>query len=73
MTTTRQPLTDRQAEILQFISDNTQPMSPTYREIQRAFRFRSPNAVYEVIDALERKGYVRRGATRHARNIEVLA
>lgn len=73
MTTTREPLTDRQAEILRYIADHTMPMSPTYREIQKAFRFKSPNAVYEVIDALERKGYVRRGTARHARNIEVLA
>ena len=72
MTTPRQPLTDRQAEILQYIADHTMPMSPTYREIQKAFRFRSPNAVSEVVDALERKGYVRRGEKRHARNIEVL-
>lgn len=70
--TTREPITDRQAEILAYIAEQTRPMSPTYREICQRFRLKSTNAVVEVVNVLERKGYVRRLAERTARNIEVL-
>ena len=70
--TKREPITDRQAEILAYIDEHTRPTSPTYREIQERFGFRSTNAVVEIVTVLERKGYLRRNGERKARNIEVV-
>ncbi|MGD2174369.1 MAG: transcriptional repressor LexA [Candidatus Brocadiaceae bacterium] len=65
-------LTKRQREVFDFICDvmreETRP--PTVREIADHFGFRSPKAATDHLDALERKGYIRR-RNRKARNIEV--
>ena len=54
------PLTPRQAQILQFIQDAIEGngFPPTLVEIARAFRFRSPNAAADHLKALARKGAV---------------
>lgn len=60
--TRRQPLTPRQRETLDwvkgFIRKNGMP--PTVREIGGAFDIKS-STVFELLKALERKGYLRRG------------
>lgn len=66
------PLTESQNKVLNFISryvaERKRP--PSVREIQRQMKYKSTNAVAEVLDALERKGYIaRRGG---ARGIEIL-
>ncbi|MFO8006828.1 MAG: transcriptional repressor LexA [Candidatus Brocadiia bacterium] len=65
-------LTDRQREVFDFICsvmrEETRP--PTVREIADHFGFRSPKAATDHLDALERKGYIRR-RNRKARNIEI--
>jgi repressor LexA len=68
--TERPSLTEQQARVLQFITDNAAMYSPTVREIAAAFGFRSPNGVTCHLVALERKGYLKRRHT--ARGIEVL-
>jgi len=73
MTTETIPLlTPKQQAVLEFIRANTQAASPTSREIARHFGFASPHAVTVHLDALERKGKIRRIAGR-SRNIEVIA
>ena len=64
------PLTDRQAEVLAWITANIALYSPTVREIASEFGFKSPNGVECHLAALERKGYIKRHGT--ARGIEVL-
>ena len=55
-------LTDRQREIFDFICDvmRAENRPPTVREIAKHFGFRSPKAATDHLDALERKGYIRR-------------
>lgn len=66
-------LTERQGEILKFIILNKEKYGypPSIPEIQEIFSFKSPNAVKDHLEALERKGYISRRA-RKARGIEVL-
>ena len=71
-TTEAQPLTPKQQAILDYVRDNTEAASPTCRQIAKAFGFRSPHAVTVHLDALERKGKIRRVPGR-SRNIEVIA
>ena len=73
MTTTAdpKPLTPRQKEVLDFITANMHLYSPTIREIAKEFSFRSPQGVIVHLDALERKGWIRRVPNR-VRGIEVL-
>ncbi|MCB9496911.1 MAG: transcriptional repressor LexA [Fibrobacteria bacterium] len=56
------PLTDRQREVLDFIRirvrDNHRP--PTVREIGDHFDIRSTNGVRVILDALEKKGHLKR-------------
>jgi len=65
-------LTERQREIFEFICQTMRAENrpPTVREIARQFKFRSPKAATDHLDALERKGYIRR-RNRKARNIEI--
>lgn len=70
--TTPQPLTAKQAAVLEFIRENTKAASPTSREIAAAFGFKSPHAATVHLDALEKKGRIRRIAGR-SRNIEVIS
>jgi len=66
------PLTDRQAQVLQFItgylSDHGYP--PTQREIMRRFKIKSTKGVDRHLEALEKKGYLTR-TRRGARALEV--
>jgi repressor LexA len=54
------PLTDRQAQILQFIRDTVEVTGfpPTRAEICRALGFASPNAAEDHLRALARKGVI---------------
>jgi repressor LexA len=73
MTDTSTPtLTAKQQAVLDYVRDNTQATSPTFRQIAKAFGFKSPHAVTVHLDALERKGKIRRIPGR-SRNIEVIA
>ncbi len=55
-------LTDRQREILDFITayGAENGFAPTVREVAAAFGYRSPKAAHDHMRALERKGAVRR-------------
>jgi len=55
-------LTFRQKEVLEFISDYIQREGypPTFREIGKRFKVASTNAVNDILEALERKGYIKR-------------
>lgn len=66
-------LTERQRQVYDFIADSIScnGFPPTIREIREAFGFSSTNAVFAILDALERKGYIRRHPSM-ARGIEVL-
>lgn len=57
----KQPLTERQATILEFIKLYAEKYrrSPTWWEICDAFDFKSPNAAGSYVRTLERKGYLR--------------
>jgi len=71
-TTTKERLTARQQEMLDFIRSNMAYCSPAIREIGRAMNIRSPNGVVCHLDALEKKGRIRRTPGK-TRNIEVIA
>ena len=60
----RPPLTDRQAKLLKFIHEHIHSKGhpPTFREIGRAFRFRSTGTVRDHVRAIEAKGYLRKSA-----------
>ena len=55
-------LTNRQKQILEYISDmiNKNGFPPTIREIGERFEFKSTNATRSVLDALSKKGFIRR-------------
>jgi len=67
------PLTDRQSKIFDFILSNiTRFGYPlTIPEVQEKFSFKSPNAVQDYLEALERKGYISRRPYK-SRGIEIL-
>lgn len=58
----RQPLTARQSEILEWVKAfiREHGMPPTVREIGAAFGIKS-SSVFDLLQALERKAYLRRG------------
>jgi repressor LexA len=66
-------LTDRQSKIFEFILSNIERFGypPSIPEIQEKFSFKSPNAVKDHLEALERKGYISRRPHK-SRGIEVL-
>jgi len=66
-------LTQRQKEILEFIISHIEQYGypPSIPEIQKNFSFKSPNAVSDHLEALERKGYIARHPHK-SRGIEVL-
>jgi repressor LexA len=66
------PLTARQAEVLEFIRANMAYYSPTVRQIAQEMGIRNHNAVFHHLNALERKGAIRRIPGK-SRNIEVIA
>lgn len=65
-------LTPRQRETLQWVKDfiRKNRMPPTVREIGDSFGIKS-SSVFDVLKALERKGYIKR-EPRKARSIVVL-
>jgi repressor LexA len=65
------PLTDRQREVLDFIKANIGFYGPTVREIAAALSITSPNGVVCHLDALQRKGWIKRESNK-ARAIEVI-
>ena len=66
-------LTQRQKEILEFIISHIEQYGypPSIPEIQEKFSFKSPNAVSDHLEALEKKGYIARRPHK-SRGIEVL-
>jgi len=66
-------LTQRQKEILEFIISHIERYGypPSIPEIQEKFSFKSPNAVSDHLEALEKKGYIARRPHK-SRGIEVL-
>ena len=58
---TEKPLTKRQKEILNFISEHIDSIGypPTRNELSKHFGFRSPNAAESHLRALENKGVIR--------------
>jgi len=67
----KNPLTDRQAEVLNFVNKFIAKSGypPTHREIAKHLRISGRNAVYKHLVALERSGHLTRG--RGARSIGV--
>lgn len=63
-------LTARQQQAYDFIVANIQLYSPTVREIARAMSIKSPNGVVVHLEALEKKGWIRRKPNA-SRGIEV--
>lgn len=66
-------LTKRQQQIFDFILSNIDEFGypPTIPEIQQKFSFKSPNAVQDHLEALERKGYIARRPHK-SRGLEIL-
>jgi repressor LexA len=69
--TAKERLTERQQEVLDFIKANMAVFSPTVRQIAQAIGAKSPHSATGHLDALERKGFIRRTPGR-PRNIEVV-
>ena len=67
-----QELTEIQRQILDFIRECLQEwqMPPTMREIAEYMGYRSDNAAYQHLTALQRKGYIELGG--HSRGITLL-
>jgi repressor LexA len=72
MTAEPKPLTARQAEVLAFIKANMSYYSPTVRQIAKEMGIANHNAVFHHLNALEKKGAIRRIPGK-SRNIEVIA
>ena len=62
--TEKQPLTERQAEVLANIRKfwEANGFSPSIREIAQQHGMTSPNGAKSVLDALAKKGYISRVA-----------
>src|SRR5690348_7650665 len=70
--TMTQPLSERQRQILHFISQRQQEgWTPSMREIGEAVGLRSSAAVQKQLTSLERNGYIRR-LTGQARSIQIV-
>lgn len=68
-----QKLTDRQAQILAYLYQHLQENAyiPSYREIAEEFGINSTKAVSDHLQALERRGYIKR-EKRKSRAIQIL-
>src|SRR5438445_8432477 len=66
-------LTERQQQILNFIQKKQQSegFTPTFREIAAHFRFSSPNAALEHVEAIRAKGFLKSLPGR-ARTLQVI-
>ena len=58
------PLTDRQREVLDAIKRRPLVYQATTRDLAREMGVGSPNGVQCHLNALEKKGYIRRGRAR---------
>jgi repressor LexA len=67
-----EPLTLKQKSILDFIEDSLehQKVVPTYREIQAHFGFKSLGSIYKYVQALEKKGWLKK-TWGHARSLNL--
>ena len=70
--TAKERLTARQQEVLDFIKANMAVFSPTVRQIAHAIGAKSPHSATGHLDALEKKGFIRRRRG-IARGIEVVS
>lgn len=70
----RKPLTERQQSIFLFIQRYSRQhgFPPTIQEICREFDFSSTNAATQYLQALEKKGYVKRTVKGASRGIQIL-
>ncbi len=60
-----QELTDKQKKVLEFIQAKVhENIPPTIREIARELGFSSTGTVRDYLDALEKKGYLKRGSNK---------
>jgi repressor LexA len=68
-----EPLNNRLKQVLEFIKTEVDRCNypPSVREICRALEIRSTSTVHAYLEALEKKGYIRRGLTK-PRAIELL-
>jgi repressor LexA len=68
-------LTDRQQQLLQFIEDHLRinGFPPSIREMADHMGIRSTNGVNDHLKALEKKGYIQRGAGLKSRAISLLS
>jgi repressor LexA len=66
-------LTQRQLQLLQFISDFSRErgVPPSFEEMRQALRLRSKSGIHRLISGLEERGYIRRLAYR-ARALEIV-
>lgn len=64
----RRQLTRKQHTFLEFLREHVaqKKVWPTYREIVEHFEYRSPNSVTQNLQALARKGFLRRGRDGYA-------
>jgi len=71
--TVRKPLTERQREVLHFLTVRIRMdgIAPTFAEIAAAFDFKSMSTVHEHLKNLELKGRIRR-APAQQRGIEIV-
>lgn len=68
------PLTKRQHDVLNFLRSYSQKngFPPTMQEICNEFKVSSTNGVSQMLDALEKKGYIRRQAKGISRGLVIL-
>jgi len=74
MTTARIPLTQKQNELMQFLRRKIQQdgFPPTMLEICAEFGFKSTNGVSQMLQALEKKGYIKRREKGASRGIQLI-
>ena len=67
-------LTKKQSDILNFIKKyiSKHGYSPSIKEICKKFNYASTNTVYEILKALEKKGYILRSKKGIARSIKII-
>lgn len=68
-----QVLTDRQQEVLSFLEHHidTKGYAPSRREIADHIGVTSSNAAHQILQILDRKGYISKGGHNVARSITV--
>ncbi len=64
-------LTEKQKRVYMFIKEyiKNNDMAPSYLEIMEHFGFSSLNSVYEHLDNLIKKGFIKKGLSNHKRSI----